>query len=83
MTERMDQASSSYTELLDVGLGAGRDQPPSIVTEAVVGGVFELLHDYVLRGRTSRLPELTDHATYIALTPFIGSEAAAAALGPI
>jgi hypothetical protein len=75
MTERVDQASSSYAELLEVGLGGASEQP-SIVTEAIVGGVFELLHDYVLRGLTSRLPELTDHATYIALTPFIGSEAA-------
>jgi AcrR family transcriptional regulator len=76
MTERLDQASSSYAELLEVGLNGAGD-PPSIVSEAIVGGVFELLHDYVLRGRTRRLPELTDHATYIALTPFIGSEAAA------
>jgi hypothetical protein len=43
----------------------------------IVGGVFELLHDYILRGHTRRLPELSDHVSYLVLTPFIGSEAAA------
>jgi AcrR family transcriptional regulator len=81
ITERVDRASSSYAELLDVGLSGAISQP-SIVSEAIVGGVFELLHDYVLRGQTARLPELADHASYIALTPFIGSEAAAAAIAP-
>jgi len=38
--------------------------------------VFELLHDYVLRGQTRRLPELTDHVVYIALAPFMGAQAA-------
>ncbi len=52
-------------------------KPSRIVGEAIVGGVFELLLDYIARGLTERLPELTDHATYIALTPLIGSGAAA------
>lgn len=82
MTERMDAASSSYAELLEVGLGGGTQSASSIVSEAIVGGVFELLHDYVLRGKTKRLPELADHASYIALTPFIGSEAAAETFAP-
>jgi hypothetical protein len=43
------------------------------VGEAIVGGVFELLHDYVLRGQTRRLPELADHIAYIALAPFMGA----------
>jgi AcrR family transcriptional regulator len=81
LTERVAQASSSYSELLDMETdGPGTS---SIAGEAIVGGVFELLHDYVARGWTERLPELANHIVYIALAPFIGNEAAAAAVvGP-
>jgi len=79
---RVEEANSAYAELLDMDLGVGAPADPStpVVTEAIVGGVFELLHDYIMRGLTRRLPELTDHVVYIALTPFIGREAAAAAI---
>jgi AcrR family transcriptional regulator len=80
---RVEEANLGYTDLLDLGLapeqGRGR---VSIVREAVMGGVFELLHDYILRGQAHRLPELADHVSYIALTPFIGAEKAASALTP-
>jgi AcrR family transcriptional regulator len=79
---RVEEANSAYAELLDMELGAGAPSQSStpIVGEAIVGGVFELLHDYILTGRTRRLPELADHISYIALTPFIGSGAAAEAI---
>jgi hypothetical protein len=54
--------------------------PPPVVREAVVGGIFELMHDYILHGRTERLPELADHVMYIVITPFAGSEIAARAV---
>lgn len=82
LTERMEQAGSSYAQLIVPGDAGGTGGSP-LAGEAIVGGLFELLHDYVAQGRTARLPELATHATYIALTPFVGSEAAAAAvLGP-
>ncbi len=78
MAQRAHQANDFYASLLD--LRTARDSPsllPSpVVGEAIVGGVFELLHDYVLRGRSRRLPELADHVVYIALAPFMGAEAA-------
>jgi AcrR family transcriptional regulator len=78
MAERARQANDFYASLLD--LRTARDSPsllPSpVVGEAIVGGVFELLHDYVLRGRSRRLPELADHVVYIALAPFMGAEGA-------
>jgi AcrR family transcriptional regulator len=79
---RVEEANAAYAELLDMDLGEGAPSQPStpIVGEAIVGGVFELLHDYILRGHTRRLPELADHISYIALAPFIGSEAAAEAI---
>ncbi|MFI5003910.1 MAG: TetR/AcrR family transcriptional regulator [Solirubrobacterales bacterium] len=79
---RVEEANAAYAQLLDLDIGEGAPAQPTapIVSEAIVGGVFELLHDYILRGRTRRLPELADHISYITLTPFIGSEAAAEAI---
>jgi AcrR family transcriptional regulator len=79
---RVEEANAAYAELLDMDLGGGAPSQAStpIVGEVIVGGIFELLHDYILQGRTRRLPELADHITYIALTPFMGKEAAAEAV---
>jgi AcrR family transcriptional regulator len=79
---RVDEANATYAQLLDLDIGEGAPSQPTapIVSEAIVGGVFELIHDYIMRGRTRRLPELADHISYIALTPFIGREAAADAI---
>lgn len=79
---RVDEANASYAQLLDLDIGEGAPSRSStpVASEAIVGGVFELLHDYILRGQTRRLPELADHVGYIVLTPFIGSEAAGRAI---
>jgi AcrR family transcriptional regulator len=79
---RVAETNSAYAELLamDLGGGAPSQHSTQIVNEAIVGGVFELLYDYILRGHTRRLPELVDHVSYIALAPFIGREAAAKAI---
>jgi hypothetical protein len=45
-----------------------------------VGAIFELIHDYVLRGRTERIPELSDYAMYLVVTPFAGREIAGRAV---
>lgn len=75
---RVDEVNYSYAELLDLRLNdaAPSRMPSSVAGEAIVGGIFELLHDYILKGRTCNLLELRDHVTYIVLTPFIGAEAA-------
>ena len=88
LTERVEAARSSYATLLASRLSAyngsagarGGGGSSAIAGEAIVGGVFELMHDYVARDLTGRLPELADHITYIALTPFVGSQAAADAV---
>jgi AcrR family transcriptional regulator len=78
MAQRAHHANDFYAGLLD--LRTPRDSPTPLPTpvvgEAIVGGVFELLHDYVLRGQSRRLPELADHVVYIALAPFMGAEGA-------
>jgi AcrR family transcriptional regulator len=81
VASRLDEANWSFAELLDLrpDASAPSRMPSTLVGEAIVGGIFELLHGYILDGLTERLPELTVHATYIALAPMIGAEAAWAA----
>jgi hypothetical protein len=50
-------------------------RPSKLARDATVGAVWAIVHDYVMRGHAERLPELTDDATYLALTPVIGHEA--------
>jgi AcrR family transcriptional regulator len=78
MVKRVHEANDFYAELLDLRIAADAPSPlgTPVVGEAIVGGVFELLHTYILRGDTARLGELADHIVYIALAPFMGAEAA-------
>ncbi len=81
VTGRVNEANFSYIELLDIGPeDSYPNMPPPVMREASVGGIFELLHDYILHGRTQRVTELVDHAMYIVITPFAGSEIAAQAV---
>ena len=51
-------------------------RPSELIAEAIVGGIWAVIHDYVARGQIHRLHELADDATYLALAPVIGHEAA-------
>lgn len=64
------------SDQLRPGDAAPAPTPSPLIGEVIVGGGFELLHDYILRGHTRRLPELANHLAYIVLTPFLGSETA-------
>jgi len=78
---RVNEANFSYIELLDIGPDDSYpNMPPPVMREASVGGIFELLHEYILHGRTQRLPELIDYVMYIVITPFAGREIAAQAV---
>ena len=83
IADRLDEANAFYSQLLSLRIG--EDAPAlgatPIVGEAIVGGVFELLQDYILRGDTRELGELGEHIMYIALTPLLGSERAWSAVG--
>jgi AcrR family transcriptional regulator len=78
---RVNEANFSYIELLDIGPeDSYPNMPPPVMREASVGGIFELLHDYILHDRTQRVTELIDYVMYITITPFAGSEIAARAV---
>jgi AcrR family transcriptional regulator len=48
-----------------------------VVAEAIVGGVWNIVHHQVVRDAAYALPGVVDHVAYIALAPVIGAEQAA------
>ncbi|HEX9482735.1 MAG TPA: TetR/AcrR family transcriptional regulator [Solirubrobacteraceae bacterium] len=61
------------------GPTAAGEPPGELAAEAVVGGIWQVLHDYVARGAAAALPGAAPQLSYFALAPFIGAEDAAAA----
>jgi AcrR family transcriptional regulator len=51
---------------------------PTVVTEAVAGGIWQVLHLYIEKRATASLPQAAPQLTYFALAPFLGAERAAA-----
>jgi AcrR family transcriptional regulator len=77
-----DSALHSFAAYLGPGYElAGKDrQIPAIAAEAVTGGVWQVLHDYIDNGRINELPALAPQIIYLTLVPFLGSGAAVKAL---
>jgi AcrR family transcriptional regulator len=51
---------------------------PAIASEAIVGGIWQILHHYIENGWFAELPGTLPQLSYFALTPFIGPAAATA-----
>jgi AcrR family transcriptional regulator len=81
--EIRDRALHSFSAYLSPGYGLAPKglQVPAIAAEAIAGGIWQILHDYIDNGRIAELPEIAPQVAYLALVPFLGSEAAAAAAG--
>jgi AcrR family transcriptional regulator len=52
---------------------------PAVAAEAVAGGVWQVLHHYIENECIAQLPQTAPQLIYMALTPFLGPEAAAEA----
>jgi AcrR family transcriptional regulator len=80
--EIRDSALAAFAAHLTPGyaLARGRQEVPLIAVEAITGGVWQILHDYVDDGRISELGKLAPQVSYLALVPFLGSAAAADAV---
>lgn len=81
--EKRNTALNVVIEILDRTTCAlageqGKQPPPTITAEAVVGGVTEVIYNRIQRGETSTLPELLPDLLYCALLPYLGAERAAA-----
>ena len=52
---------------------------PAIAAEAITGGIWQILHDYIENGHIAELPGIVPQVVYLTLVPFLGPRAAAAA----
>jgi AcrR family transcriptional regulator len=77
-TDRASKGLAAYAQMLAPGFReASRAQRPAPVTaEAIAGGLFELALHHAVEHRMHELPLLVPRATYFALAPFIGADAA-------
>jgi AcrR family transcriptional regulator len=77
--ELSNRGVAAYARLLAPGFDEvpKRKRPPQIAIDAIAGALQEMFLHYAVQGRIEDLPELTADATYVALAPFIGAEAAA------
>ena len=56
----------------------GKDAPPALIAETIVGGMYELVYRRIARGETRDLPELLPDLVESALLPYIGEKKASA-----
>jgi AcrR family transcriptional regulator len=50
---------------------------PEVAAEAIVGGIWQVLHHYIEHERLEELCDAAPQLTYLTLTPFLGAEDAA------
>lgn len=72
---RRERLLGQFTALLARSL-PGPLSPGAVSVEASIGGIWGIVHYHVIRGATRQLPELAGYATYLALAPAIGAQAA-------
>ena len=72
--ERYDHAVRRFVPLFDQGRAESPygDQLPPNISEAVLGGIAQVLYLRVLAGETPNLPDALDELLYFALVPYLG-----------
>jgi AcrR family transcriptional regulator len=77
---RRDGAMRGFSQLIleNVRAVIGEDAPPAldVISETVVGGIYEVVYARVLRREFGELPRLVPDLVYALLLPFIGQRAA-------
>jgi AcrR family transcriptional regulator len=82
--EIRESALESFTAYLSPSAERRGDagDVPEIAAEAVVGGVWQIMHHYIEQKRLSELCDAAPQLVYLTLTPFVGSERAAEVARP-
>ncbi len=77
-TARAFKGAAPYAQMLHPGPGHTTQglRPTEVTVQAIGGGLFELMLNHALQRRMHELPVMVPRATYFALAPFIGAEAA-------
>jgi AcrR family transcriptional regulator len=76
---RRNDAMRTLAELLQRGVDEAvpkRARPPEIISETIVGGIYEVVYARVLHGQAHELPDLLPDLVYSVLLPYLGSDAA-------
>jgi AcrR family transcriptional regulator len=77
-----EKALAAFAAYLRRGYELAGDVP-RVAAEAIAGGIWQVLHNYIADDRVAELPDAAPDLVYFALTPFLGAErAAATALAP-
>jgi AcrR family transcriptional regulator len=76
--ERDGQSLAAFARLLAPRAEGGKEPSP-LVSELIAGGIWEILYRHAIQGQARELPTRVGALSYLALTPFIGREAAARA----
>jgi len=76
---RRDEAMRRFAAFLEEGRGDGPAGVPPVLTEVIVGGVYEVIYARILNRETESLPELLPDVLYVWLAPFVGAAGATAA----
>jgi AcrR family transcriptional regulator len=79
--ERRDNAVRALAGIIDDAAKSlpKRTLPPAITSQALVGGIYEVMYSRILRGELEVLPSLVPDMLYALLLPYIGRDEAAAA----
>ncbi len=75
--DRYEQALRAFTPFLEAGRQESKDDLPDNISEAVVGGIAQVLYLRILNGEASRLLDSLDDLVFFALIPFVGHARAA------
>jgi AcrR family transcriptional regulator len=76
--EIRNSALHAFTAYLQPGYELASEPPvPAIAAEAIAGGIWQVLHHYIESDCIAQLPEAAPQLVYMALTPFLGPQAAA------
>jgi AcrR family transcriptional regulator len=67
-----------FTAALGPGYEQSSEAPHTVVSEAIAGGIYQLMRECVLHDGPERLPLLSPAVTYAAVAPFLGAKAATA-----
>jgi AcrR family transcriptional regulator len=74
--ELAERSLDSFGAMFAAGHAQHPDVPP-VVSEAIVGGIWNVMQYEIGHGRAAQLPELGPELVYITLAPFIGGQEAA------
>ena len=75
---RYEESLQSFIPLFRIGrkVSPRGEELPETLEETIIGGIFWVIYQRIIRGETERIEQLLPELVEFALTPYIGAEAA-------